>query len=423
MSAARERLLLPPPDDVRYADTCRRPPASEAARPPVNTARIASLCLPSPRSGRFSAPRRARAIRPSEAGGAPLPGPGAVDVELLPPPTDITLAVVDGTWSQARKLIGLNPALAALPRYAFRPPRPSEYRIRKEPQAHYVSTLEALYSCPRRARRRSRPLLCRCSALPRDGRSADCVRDVRARAVGGFATPESASPPTHETGSRPRFASVLPILVCVHAEANAWPYGVVERATCPEELVQWVATRPATGESFEALVAPRHLLCSKTPWHLGIDVAEILRGMTPGELGERWARFLRPGDVVCAWGTHPLALFEGVGGVLPAARVDLRRAARSYSNVLAGTMDASAIASASTLRRPAGQGGRACASRRSRPSRRSSRPDRRTVHRENSEKTAGEEEENERDLTSPFSPFLLSSLCSVRLVIDDVPLG
>ena len=140
------------------------------------------------------------------------------------------------------------------------------------------------------------------------------------------------------TDSPSRFASGLAI-VCVHAEANAWPYGGAERATCPEELVQWVATRLATGESFEALVAPRHRLCSNTPWHLGIGVAEIRRGMTPAVLLERWAQFLRPDDVVCAWGTHPLDLFEGVGGVLPATRVDLRRAARLYSNRAAGTMD------------------------------------------------------------------------------------
>src|SRR6185437_11532742 len=56
----------------------------------------------------------------------------------------ITLVVVDGTWSQARKLVRLNPAMAALPRYAFRPSRPSEYRIRREPSEECVSTLEAL---------------------------------------------------------------------------------------------------------------------------------------------------------------------------------------------------------------------------------------------------------------------------------------
>ncbi len=307
---------------------------------PVNTARIASLCLPDaqvhvglrlPDSLMLADPLRPAALL--------YPGPGAIDVERSPPPTDITLVVVDGTWSQAKKLVALNPALAALPRYAFRPPRPSEYRIRKEPHADYVSTLEALIHVlgvlegdRDRFLPMLRPFRAMVEAQIAFATSSQSRRRIRHPRVRVAADPRDRLPVALRERSRD--------LVCVHAEANAWPYGVAERATCPEELVQWVATRLTTGESFEALVAPRHRLCSNTPWHLGIGVAEILRGMTPAVLLERWAQFLRPDDVVCAWGTHPLDLFEGVGGVLPATRVDLRRAARSYSNRAAGTMDA-----------------------------------------------------------------------------------
>ena len=57
----------------------------------------------------------------------------------------ITLVVVDGTWSQARTLVRVNPALAALPRIAFTPRRRSAYdRIRREPADFCVSTIEAL---------------------------------------------------------------------------------------------------------------------------------------------------------------------------------------------------------------------------------------------------------------------------------------
>lgn len=307
---------------------------------PVNTARIASLCLPDaevhvglrlPESLVLGDPLRPAALL--------YPGPGAIDVERSPPPTDITLVVVDGTWSQAKKLVRLNPALAALPRYAFRPPRPSEYRIRKGPHDDYVSTLEALtvvLGVLEGDRDCFLPMLLPFRAMVEAqiafATSSERRRRVRHLRVRVGADPRDRLPVALR--ERPRD------LVCVHAEANAWPYGVPERAACPEELVQWVATRVATGESFEALVAPRQPLCSNTPWHLGIDGAEIQAGMTPAELHRRWAQFLRPDDVVCAWGTHPLALFEDAGGVLPATRVDLRRSARSYSNVAVGTMDA-----------------------------------------------------------------------------------
>lgn len=72
------------------------------------------------------------------------PGEGARDVAHEPPPGPVTLVVVDGTWTQARHVIERNPALLALPRYAFTPAAPSEYRIRREPSVEYVSTIEAL---------------------------------------------------------------------------------------------------------------------------------------------------------------------------------------------------------------------------------------------------------------------------------------
>jgi DTW domain-containing protein YfiP len=305
---------------------------------PVNTARIASLCLPAAEVHVGLRLPDARVLRDPRRPAALLyPGPGAVDVEQFPPPTEITLVVVDGTWSQAKKLVRLNPELAALPRYAFRPPAPSEYRIRREPREDFVSTLEALVhvlGVLEGDRDRFLPMLRPFRAMVEAqiafaGSNCPRVRHPRARAP---ADPRARLPPVLR--DRPRD------LVCVHAEANAWPYGAAERASCPEELVHWVARRPATGESFEAIVAPRHALCPKTAWHLGIPATALLQGTTTDALHERWARFSRPDDVVCAWGTHPLALFEAAGGVLPAARVDLRRAARAYSNVAVGTMDA-----------------------------------------------------------------------------------
>src|SRR5262249_54222242 len=87
---------------------------------PINTARIAALCLPNaelhvgvawPDGSHWNDPDRPAALL--------YPGEGAIDVETSPPKGPITLVVVDGTWWQAKKLVRVNPALAALPRYAF----------------------------------------------------------------------------------------------------------------------------------------------------------------------------------------------------------------------------------------------------------------------------------------------------------------
>ena len=54
------------------------------------------------------------------------------------------LVVPDGTWRKARKLLHLNPALAALPRVTLDGAPPSRYRLRKAPAAGALSTIEAI---------------------------------------------------------------------------------------------------------------------------------------------------------------------------------------------------------------------------------------------------------------------------------------
>ena len=73
------------------------------------------------------------------------PGPDARDVaDLDPTQRPDHLVILDGTWSQAKALFKTEPELAALPRYAIHPTAPSRYRIRKEPEAHCLSTIESI---------------------------------------------------------------------------------------------------------------------------------------------------------------------------------------------------------------------------------------------------------------------------------------
>lgn len=67
----------------------------------------------------------------------PLPAYAETDEPLL-------LVVPDGTWRKARKLLHLNPLLAALPRVTLAAATPSRYRLRKAPGPGALSTLEAI---------------------------------------------------------------------------------------------------------------------------------------------------------------------------------------------------------------------------------------------------------------------------------------
>jgi DTW domain-containing protein YfiP len=71
------------------------------------------------------------------------------DAELLtvsaePSSLPTLLVVPDGTWRKARKLLHVNPELAALPRVTLAEAMPTRYRLRKAPGPGALSTVEAV---------------------------------------------------------------------------------------------------------------------------------------------------------------------------------------------------------------------------------------------------------------------------------------
>lgn len=64
---------------------------------------------------------------------------------LVPAGRQWVVFVLDGTWKSVRKMLRLSHNLANLPKVCFDPPSPSNYRIRRQPQAHCYSTLEAIH--------------------------------------------------------------------------------------------------------------------------------------------------------------------------------------------------------------------------------------------------------------------------------------
>lgn len=54
------------------------------------------------------------------------------------------LLFLDATWRKSRRMLLESPWLQSLPKYALPAPPPSRYRIRREPSASALSTLEAI---------------------------------------------------------------------------------------------------------------------------------------------------------------------------------------------------------------------------------------------------------------------------------------
>ncbi|WP_434562937.1 DTW domain-containing protein [Pseudomonas sp. D2-30] len=125
-------LLLQHPSEVNHA---------------LNTARLAALGLNNAElivgevfedlSRLLDQPGyRARLLFPADDA-QPLQAYTPCDEPLL-------LVVPDGTWRKARKLLHLNPLLAALPRVTLADGGVSRYRLRKAPGPGALSTVEAI---------------------------------------------------------------------------------------------------------------------------------------------------------------------------------------------------------------------------------------------------------------------------------------
>jgi DTW domain-containing protein YfiP len=313
---------------------------------PIGTARMASLCLPGAELhvgvDWETHPALGRAlIDPARPPILLYPGPGARDILREPPAGPVTLVVVDGTWSQARTVVRDNPVLRALPRYAFVTPEPSQYRIRKEPDAAFVSTIEALMhvlGALEGDAARFRALLEPLNAMV-DAQLAYQHREGRNR----WRKPRAGGPPP------PRLPAELmerwDDLVCVVAEANAWPYS--DGRGLPDELVHVVAERVATGERFDRVVAPAGELSPSTCFHVGLDEPTLRGG---GALADVVAALAGPGgfvrdpDVLCAWGHYGLELLRDAGAAVrlsAAGRVlDMRAAAQRLENRKLGSLEA-----------------------------------------------------------------------------------
>lgn len=325
----------------------------------VGTARIAALCLPAAEvfvGVDFSAHARLEALLNDPERPALLlyPGPGARDLAREPPPGPVTLVVVDGTWHHARTLLRRNARLQQLPRYLLAAPSLSEYRIRRAPRADYVSTIEALAHALAVLEGNAQ----RFQAMLAPFRAMVSVQVEHAARSSGGRKRERRRGGEPAQGARARLPAALlaPRLLCVGAEANAWPY---ERArggpAHPHELVQWLGLRVHDDAHFDALIAPRLPLARSPLVHARLDADELRAGLPLAEFLAAWRAFLHPQDVLCSWGVYPARLLQREAGPLPGHLIDLRKVAGDYLKRRPGSLE-QLISELALSWRPRGRG-------------------------------------------------------------------
>ncbi|WP_437930622.1 tRNA-uridine aminocarboxypropyltransferase [Sorangium sp. So ce291] len=275
----------------------------------IGTARMTHLSLPNSELHEgvvFEEDARIVALASDPTTAVLFPG-GDADPAGGPPVR--SLIVVDGTWWQARKMLALNPRLAAVRRIGVTPRAPGNYRIRREPRPECLATVEAVASA--------------LAALEEEPARFDAM--LRAfefmvdRQIAYQATNDAprrrrrAQAASPLSPLRPYLAAPARVVLVDGGANSGWP-AAAGAAEPRSELVHLVACRPS-GEGFEAFLRPRRPLGPSVAHQLEVPERRLLDGEEAGAALARFRAFVGDDSVLGAWGsfTADLLAQEGLG--------------------------------------------------------------------------------------------------------------
>jgi hypothetical protein len=241
------------------------------------------------------------------------------------------LVVIDGTWHTARTLYRDKAWLRTLPQVSLTPASPSRYRIRREPERHCVSTIEAIVE----ALRLLEPDTAGLDSLI--GAFDTMIDDQLAFIARGSAAARTRA-------KRPRPWRTVPRALVENFGELVVGYGESSRQDPrgARELVQWAAVELESGRTFERLVRPSFGSPSTVHLaHMNLSAEAFEHAVDRRTFERDWSRFLEgaPGaPLVAAWNQTGLdVLSTAVGG--DASRVSIKSAYRNGRGGGCGSLD------------------------------------------------------------------------------------
>lgn len=260
---------------------------------PFNTARIVHLALENSSLLVDHTKNLAARLDLKPGAGLLYPGPDAVlleDVSVGRRPEQ--LVVLDGTWHHAKTLLRDIPALHSLPRFKLAPACPSRYRIRREPSAAYLSTVEATVTALR--------------VLEPETKGLDQLLEAFDLMVERQLAHPKSMEARRRLGRRSRSIRNIPQVLLGDLENLVVAYGESARGELgcrhePQFPVYWVAQRLGTGERFGCLVRPEFPLADSFLDHLELTSADFSTAVSAGEARSMWRAFQRPGDYMAVY--------------------------------------------------------------------------------------------------------------------------
>ncbi len=266
---------------------------------PFNTARIVHQSLErcqllvdhtTELAGRFAA------ITLSKNVGLLYPGNEApVLAELPRSERPDQLVILDGTWHHAKNLVRDIPQLQTLPRYRLAPTSPGRYRIRREPNEHALSTLEATVAALGVLEPETLGLDRLLKAFDQmiDGqirRSKSNWRQNRRRRRGASNVPRC-------------LLGELSNIVVAYAEHQRGGSRTHGRGCKNAAPIYWVAERLDSGETFRCAIESASIHDDEFLARLRLSSDEFRHAVPIDTFRKRWKAFLRPQDRVAVY--HP----------------------------------------------------------------------------------------------------------------------
>ena len=269
---------------------------------PFNTARIVNRALQNSRLLVDHTRQLAERISLKRGAGLLYPGKGATLLEDLPADQrPQQLVVLDGTWHHTKTLVRDIPALLNLPRYQLNPVSPSRYRIRREPSAQFISTVEATVAA-------LRVLEPETEGLEQLLQAFDHMVDRQ------LAHPKSQIG-RYRLGRRSRLVGNIPQallgdlanIVVAYGEWQAGEQGCEHHSQMP---IYWVAQRLGSNERFACTIRGDRPMSESLLKHLELTGADFAAALSPEEARKSWQAFHRPGDTVAVFNQSTANLLQ-----------------------------------------------------------------------------------------------------------------
>ena len=270
---------------------------------PFNTARIVHRALKRSTLLVDSTCQLAAAPLPIRPGAVLLyPGPEARLLSDLPADQrPEQLVIVDGTWHQAKTFVRDIPALRSLPRFGIVPASPGRYRIRREPTATSLSTVEATVAALR--------------DLEPETEGLDRLLEAFERMVERQLTYPRSQTVWRRNRRRGRttrgvpriLAHDLDNMVVGYGESSWGEYGKKQTPRLP---VCWVAERLGTGNRFACTIRPDEPLTEEFLGYLELESRDFARALSPAEFRAAWEAFVLPGDTVAVYSQSTARLLQ-----------------------------------------------------------------------------------------------------------------